>query len=143
VDRAIGEAAYRAAVQAGGKNQKKLTVGWEVLGLEKDTATRIFGEEAEEGFKTYRETMYSGQTTKYDKKGNIIDKEGKLADPENAEPVDEEEGDVGTSVYECGNCGYTMFVAKGREFKFFGDDFTCPECGAAKDQFESRTIEEE
>lgn len=145
VDRAIGEAAYRAAVQAGGKNQKKLTLGWEVLGLDEDTAKRIYKEEAEEGFATYRETMYGGQTTKYDKKGNIVDKEGKLVDPENAEKDDEPEDDDSASgnVFECGNCGYTMFVAKGRDFKFFGDDFSCPECGAAKDQFESRTIEED
>lgn len=30
---------------------------------------------------------------------------------------------------------YTMFVAKGREFKFFGDGFKCPECGAGKNKF--------
>lgn len=139
----MAEAAYRAAVQAGGKDQTSLTVGWEVLGLDKDTATRIFEEEAYEGFKTYRETMYSGQTTKYDKRGNIIDKEGKVVDPENAEGADEEEEESSTGVYECGNCGYTLFVAKGRDFKFFGDDFECPECGAKKDQFTSRDIDEE
>lgn len=30
---------------------------------------------------------------------------------------------------------YKMFVAKGREFKFFGDGFKCPECGAGKNKF--------
>lgn len=29
-----------------------------------------------------------------------------------------------------------MFVAQGREFKFFGDDFKCPECGAGKNKFQ-------
>ena len=27
--------------------------------------------------------------------------------------------------YECTQCGTTMFVAKGHEFKFFGDNFKC------------------
>lgn len=30
---------------------------------------------------------------------------------------------------------YKMFVARGREFKFFGDNFKCPECGAGKNKF--------
>lgn len=140
----MAEAAYRAAVQGGGKNQKSLTVGWEVLGLDEETAMRIFEEEAEEGFMTYRETMYSGQTTKYDKKGNILDKDGDLKDPENAEGGDDDdEEDSTANVRECENCGYTLFVAKGRESKFFGEGFVCPECGAGKDQFKSRNIEEE
>mmetsp|Transcript_22414 Transcript_22414/g.56874 ORF Transcript_22414/g.56874 Transcript_22414/m.56874 type:complete len:240 (-) Transcript_22414:317-1036(-) len=37
--------------------------------------------------------------------------------------------------YECSNCGYTLFPAVGREEKFFGEDFKCPKCGSAKDQF--------
>ena len=41
----------------------------------------------------------------------------------------------GTHEYECTNCGYVLFPAAGREFKFFGADFTCPGCGAGKDAF--------
>ena len=37
--------------------------------------------------------------------------------------------------YECSQCGTTMFVAKGREFKFFGDNFKCGTCGAGKEFF--------
>jgi len=46
-------------------------------------------------------------------------------------------GDGGTHEYECTECGYVMFPAKGREFKFFGDDFKCPTpgCGADKSAF--------
>ncbi len=40
--------------------------------------------------------------------------------------------------HECSQCGYTMFVAAGRESKFFGDDFTCPECGSDKSKFNTR-----
>jgi rubredoxin len=143
---AMGEAAYRTSVQGGGKKQKSLTVGWEVLGLDKDTATRIFDGEKEEGFVTDREKMYKGQARRYDKKGFIIDKEGNRVEaPKPGEEVeDEDEDDAPTSnVYECSACGYTLFIAKGREFKFFGDDFKCPECGAAKDQFNPRDIEAE
>ena len=41
----------------------------------------------------------------------------------------------GTHEYECtqGNCGYTIFPAAGREDKFFGATFKCPQCGADKD----------
>lgn len=37
--------------------------------------------------------------------------------------------------YQCTDCGYTLFPAAGREFKFYGDDFVCPACGAPKDKF--------
>ena len=40
---------------------------------------------------------------------------------------------------ECGECGYTLFIAAGREGKFFGDSYKCPECGAPKSKF---TIDE-
>ena len=42
---------------------------------------------------------------------------------------------TGAMTCECSGCGYTLFVAKGRESKFFPDGFACPECGAAKDTF--------
>jgi len=139
---AMAEAAYRTTVIAGGKTQQTLTVGWEVLGLDKETATRIFEDEAKEGFVTDREKMYGGQNTKYDAKGNVIDKDGKLLDPENA--IEGSDDDTPTSnVYECSDCGYTLFVAKGRESKFFGEGFKCPECGAAKDKFKPKDIEED
>jgi len=144
--RAMAEAAYRTTVLSGGKGQKSLPAGWEVLGLDKDAATRLFDEEKEEGFVTARELMYGGQGRKYDAKGNVIDKEGKRLDaPKEGEEVEEEEEDDAptNNVYECSSCGYTLFIAKGREFKFYGDDFKCPECGAAKDQFNGRNIEEE
>jgi len=44
---------------------------------------------------------------------------------------------TGTHEYECQyeGCGYTLFPAAGRESKFFGDDFKCPQCGADKSHF--------
>jgi rubredoxin len=140
---AMAEAAYKSAVLGGGKNQKTLTVGWEVLGLDKETATRIFEEEAKDGFISDREKMYGGQTRKYDAKGNTIDKEGNLVDPENAIERSDGDGAPTSNVYECSDCGYTLFVAKGRESKFYGEGFKCPECGAAKDKFKPKDIEED
>ncbi|CAB9501733.1 expressed unknown protein [Seminavis robusta] len=144
---AMGEAAYRSTVLAGGKKQKSLTAGWEILGLDKETATRIFEDAQEDGFVSEREAMYGGQAQKYDKKGRVIDDEGKLKNPEEAAEDDDDDDDSSatspSNVYVCGNCGYTLFIAKGREFKFYGDDFSCPECGAKKDQFKPANIEED
>lgn len=44
--------------------------------------------------------------------------------------------------YQCSDCGYTLFPAAGREFKFYGDDFVCPACGAPKDKFVDLNAEE-
>jgi hypothetical protein len=35
----------------------------------------------------------------------------------------------------CEKCGYTMFPARGREGKFFPDDFKCPTCESPKESF--------
>ena len=139
---AMAEAAYRSAVQKGGKNQQSLTVGWEVLGLDKDSPTRIFEDEASEGFITDREKMYGGQSQKYDAMGNRIDKEtGELEDPENA-IGDGDDAQPVSNVMTCQDCSYTLFIAKGRESKFFGDNFKCPECGSKKDRFKPSDIDE-
>jgi rubredoxin len=138
VHRAIAEAAYRTSVLAAGKNQKGLTAGWEVLGLSKEVATRIYDAEKKEGFLSDRETMYGGQTRKYDRAGRQLDGAGKLANPEEAGKGEEDVPESTSNVYECGQCGFTLFVATGRESKFFGKEFKCPECGAAKKEFKAR-----
>jgi len=84
--------------------------------------------------------MFAGQGRKYDAKGNILDKKGEIADPENA-IVDEPKPT--SNVMACSDCGFTLFIAKGREEKFFGEGFVCPECGAKKDRFEPKDIDEE
>jgi rubrerythrin len=140
--RAIAEAAYRTVVLQAGKNQSTLSPGWEVLGLNRDAATRIWDTEKKEGFLSDRESMYGGQTRKYDKQGRQVDADGKLANPEEAAAAAAQaesapEGAT-SNVYECGECGFTLFIAQGRESKFYGTDFKCPECGAAKDKFKAR-----
>jgi len=136
---AMGEAAYRAAVAASGKDQASLTIGWEVLGLDEETATKIFGEVAGGGFITQVQAKYAAKQQKYDSKGSKVHEDGKLENPE--EDGDEEDDDsmpsASGNVQECTECGYTLFVAEGRDFKFFNAGFSCPECGAAKDKFKS------
>jgi len=65
-------------------------------------------------------------------------KDAPVADDEDEEEEEEEEAQdrgEGTHEYECTKCGYIMFPAAGREFKFYGDDFKCPTCGADKGSF--------
>lgn len=145
--KAMAEAAYRNTVTDAGKDQESLTVGWEVLGLSRETAERIFEEAAENEFKSRRELQFGGSgKLNYDDKGRRINEDGSLVDPTKAEDDDDDGGDDasggggagGANIYECSECGYTLFPAKGREFKFFPATFTCPECGAAKDKFVGR-----
>jgi len=135
----MGEAAYRAAVVAAGKNQTSLTVGWEILGLEEETAQSLFDQVENTGFKSKREELYGGGKQKFDDKGRKVSDEGKISDPKEAAKAKEEDnndgGAPGTNVYECEECGFTLFPAKGREFKFFPASYTCPECNAPKDKF--------
>lgn len=136
---AMAEAAYRAAVAAGGKKQTELTVGWEILGLNEEAATKIFEEVAGEGFLSQREAKYGAKQQKYDAKGRKLDDDDELKNKEEADK-EEEDADLSTAsgnVQECTECGYTLFVAEGRDFKFFNAGFTCPECGASKDKFKA------
>jgi len=135
---AMGEAAYKAAVQTAGKNQSELTIGWEVLGLDKETATTIFNEVAKDGFLTGTQAKYGAKQQKFDAKGRKLDDDEKLVNPEEAaNDEDESVGSASGNVQECTECGFTLFVAQGRDFKFFNSGFTCPECGASKDKFKA------
>eukprot|EP00613_Pedinella_sp_CCMP2098_P012443 CAMPEP_0171657484 /NCGR_PEP_ID=MMETSP0990-20121206/42299_1 /TAXON_ID=483369 /ORGANISM="non described non described, Strain CCMP2098" /LENGTH=451 /DNA_ID=CAMNT_0012238347 /DNA_START=16 /DNA_END=1371 /DNA_ORIENTATION=- len=51
-------------------------------------------------------------------------------------PVSAEAG--GKLIVECTKCQNVMFVAAGRENKFFGPDFVCPNCGAPKSDQKTR-----
>lgn len=168
VQRDMAESAYRDAVAEAGSGQTKLTEGWKVLGLDKETATRIFEETKKLGFlsrqelfekdamdmkkaaleedKKVREDLISS----IDKDGNLIDPDSdvdpdKLINPDDLDKdIEEEEGDDDVSsggAKECGKCGYTMFIAKGREGRFFSSGFTCPQCGSGRDQFKDIQVD--
>jgi rubredoxin len=61
---------------------------------------------------------------------------GAFADEPNYKHIARNEAEE-TELHEfcCENCGYTMFPARGREGKFFPDDFKCPSCEAPKEAF--------
>ncbi|KAL3775176.1 hypothetical protein ACHAW5_004741 [Stephanodiscus triporus] len=161
----MAESAYRDAVAEAGEGQKKMTEGWKVLGLDKETATSIFEETKALGFLSRDELWekeeqdaarekFAAEERRRQELRDTIDKDGNLIDPNanidpdklikdedfNREPEDNDKDDGGPSTgaamaKECGNCGYTLFIAAGREAKFFPSGFTCPQCGAARDQF--------
>ncbi|GMH50572.1 hypothetical protein TrRE_jg13157 [Triparma retinervis] len=80
--------------------------------------------------------------------GNDKDKEDKPStspavddddvQPSNPPSTSSPKSTSGASIYECSSCGYTLFPAKGREFKFFPEDYVCPECGGPREGFVER-----
>lgn len=160
----MAESAYRDAVAEAGKGQTKITEGWKVLGLSKETATEIFEKTKKLGYLSRSELWrkeeedaafdeMEAQEKRMQDLRDSIDKDGNLIDPDDKDNIDPdklitdedlnkyEEDDDDDSVpsmpgaKECGKCGYTLFIAKGREGKFFSSAFKCPECGSPRDQF--------
>jgi len=162
---AMGEAAYKNLVASEGSKERKkkekkgkdgeeevdtptqLTLGWEVLGLTRETAEEIYDSVADDGFRSDREKKYESldDDITFDDKGRRVKGDGELENPDEATPDDDKDDDESDggggggmgNAKECTQCGYTMFIAAGREFKFFGEGFKCPECGCGKDKFVS------
>ncbi|PXF47471.1 hypothetical protein BWQ96_02802 [Gracilariopsis chorda] len=57
----------------------------------------------------------------------------KVTLPKSAITTQEEEAEL--HIFKCGGCGFEMYPARGREFKFFPDSFKCPLCGTPKSEF--------
>jgi len=156
LQKTLTEQAYRDVVTAAGGPHEGLQPGFEVLGLsqgeaqgvlntmleelrlEEEEAARIAAEKAEEErVLKIREAAWKGNAGEVKTHGETEeDREARKKkvrkEPERAE---------GTHEYECTQCGYTLFVAKGREFKFFGDDYKCVQCGAGKKYFKDNAAE--
>jgi len=138
---AMAEAAYKSAVASAGKKQSDMTIGWEVLGLDEETAIKIFEEVAGEGFLTQTQAKYAAKQQKFTAKGGKMnDDDEEVVNPDDADDDDDVSSASG-NVQECTECGFTLFVAEGRDFKFFNSGFTCPECNAAKDKFKAVNME--
>lgn len=167
----MAESAYRDAVAEAGPDQTKITEGWKVLGLDKETAEGIFEETKALGFLSRKELWEKEENDiaraefEAEEKArqdliNSIDKDGNLIDPDDdidpdkmitdedlnkyKDDEEDDDGDDGPATggaKECGNCGYTMFIAAGREKRFFSSAFVCPECGAGRDQFKDVQID--
>eukprot|EP00960_Hanusia_phi_P029245 747854-Hanusia_phi.AAC.7 len=151
----LTEQAYKDILNANGGPENGLQPGYEELGLARgdaedliakileekrlaeEEAARIAAEKAEEErVLKIREAAWKGQQEKMNLNDGKIKTHGE--EPKKDEPVQRAEG---THEYECTVCGYTLFVAKGREFKFFGDNFKCPQCGASKQYFKDNAAE--
>lgn len=57
----------------------------------------------------------------------------KMTAPKTAITSEAEEAEL--HVFKCGGCGYEIYPARGREFKFFPDSFKCPLCATPKSGF--------
>jgi len=140
----LTEQAYKDILDKAGGPKNGLQPGYEELGFTKaeaeacvaklaeeeriaeEEAARIAAEKAEEEkILKIREAKWSKEGPKKEEEGGD-DSEGEDA------PI---KVDDGAHEYECTKCGFTLFVAKGREFKFYGDDFKCTQCGAGKEDF--------
>lgn len=164
----MAESAYRDAVAEVGEGQTKITDGWKALGLDKETAERIFEETKELGFLSRSQLWQKEQDDiaraefeaeeaarqalrdSIDKDGNIIkpgdeiDEDKKITDEDLNQDYEEDDNDSGPTsggAKECGNCGYTLFIAAGREGRQFPSGFVCPECGSGRDQFKDVDID--
>lgn len=137
----MAEAALKAAIEAMPGDQM-LESGWEELGITPERASEIASEMNDEA-PLNAEAFYSTGGLPTNDEESDPDAAAMLKQLETeieekkTQPQDEKDPEPeGTpKSYECTVCGYKMFVAKGREFKFFGDDFKCPECGAGKSKF--------
>jgi hypothetical protein len=100
--RDIGIQAYRDAIASAGKDQTTMTDGWEVLGLDKETATEIFKEKKAKGFMTLREELVDDERRKKAKERadelaarermrKMFDEEGNVIEDDDEEDDDEDE----------------------------------------------------
>jgi len=146
----LTEEAYKAILEKAGGCSAGVQPGFAELGMSQadaealvarlleeeriaaEEAARIAEEKAEEArVLAIRELAVKGQKDKQNLNDGKIKTHGEVEKPKE-QPKKVEDPDA-PHEYECKQCGTTLFVAKGREFKFFGDDFKCGTCGAGKE----------
>ena len=147
----LTEEAYKAILEKAGGPEAGLQPGFAELGYSQaeaealiarlieeariaaEEAARLQAEQEEEArVQAIRELAVKKQGEKQNINDGRIKTHGE--EPKKDEPAPTKASDE-PSEYECQQCGFTLFVAKGREFKFFGDDFKCGSCGAGKEFF--------
>ncbi|CAM9407966.1 unnamed protein product, partial [Hapterophycus canaliculatus] len=146
----MAESALKAAIEAV-PDGEMLESGWEELGMDDQWAARVATDLADDeqpvgGIDFYK----TGGPATNDAESDPVAAKALAAmeadiEEKKTEPQDEKEPEAEGSAksYECQVCSYKMFVAKGREFKFFGDDFKCPECGAGKNKFTEADMDDD
>lgn len=143
----LTEQAYKEILDAAGGPEKGLQPGFQTLGMSKGDAeacvaklveeNRIAAEEAARiaAEKAEEEKILKIREKKWSKEGEKKKDETKASDDDAEGEGKPSKVEDGAHEYECTKCGFTLFVAKGREFKFYGDDFKCTQCGAGKESF--------
>jgi len=115
--------------------------GFQTLGLSESDATRIMDDvQAQKATEAEEKELEDEEAARAELLRKAMQESAAASEPRAEEPttaVDEPSRADGTHEYECSKCGYTLFPAKGREGKFFGADFCCPEpgCDAGRDDF--------
>jgi rubrerythrin len=143
----VGEQAYKEAISDGGKGQTKLTEGWKVLGLSKETATRIFEEKKARGFLNFDEEIAWEEQDRIareaareaefrQKMANAFDEEGNVI---NDDEDEEEVKDFGPGrKKECLSCGKVVEIFDDNpDDPWNNRNFVCPGCGGPKSNFKS------
>lgn len=140
----MGLSGYSNLIKEKGETDT-LPAGWQILGLTQEEALAIYEEERNKAFANEVDFIYEGVEDYYNDSGKRVDDDGNLLDEkdikEEAEKAARGEptgpaAQKKDGIFECGECSYTLFVAKGRGDKFYGAGFSCPECGCGKDKFE-------
>lgn len=143
------EKAFRAVVLAKADDLMTASIPAEsaTLGLSKEEAQKLLAkmqaEEAEERRRAAAEAdeALDEERARLELAASLVEEVRKETKPYAAPapaPAPAPTPSAGKAL-ECQSCGYTLFPAAGREFKFYGDDFKCPQCGAGKDKFTEST----
>eukprot|EP00285_Hemiselmis_virescens_P003985 CAMPEP_0173414904 /NCGR_PEP_ID=MMETSP1356-20130122/84572_1 /TAXON_ID=77927 ORGANISM="Hemiselmis virescens, Strain PCC157" /NCGR_SAMPLE_ID=MMETSP1356 /ASSEMBLY_ACC=CAM_ASM_000847 /LENGTH=448 /DNA_ID=CAMNT_0014377113 /DNA_START=17 /DNA_END=1363 /DNA_ORIENTATION=+ len=143
----LTEQAYKDILNANGGPENGVQPGFNELGFSQQEAEECVARMVEEN-RIAAEEAARIQAEK-DEEERILNirkkawgKNDKKDEPEAEKKDDDapEEREAGAHEYECTKCGFTLFVAKGREFKFYGDDFKCSGCGAGKEAFKDNSL---
>ena len=144
---ALREKAYRDLVLAlpEKKRAEGPPPGGDVLGLTAERVGQIYEEVMADGDPDYVRYAAKQKESEYAKqeelKAQLLAVDGLTVEDVLKEEQSKEGGSSGggsapgSKTFECQNCGYTLFVAAGREEKFFPQSFTCPTCGSPRDKF--------
>lgn len=146
LQRTLTEQTYKDIVNAAGGPEKGSQAGFLQLGLTQSEADGIVAAMAEEKRRAAEEAARLAAEKAEEEKVKKI-----MAGPDlssikgkankDSDDKDKVERAPGSNEYECTKCGFTLFVAPGREFKFYGDDFKCTQCGAGKDAFKNNAVQ--
>ncbi|KAK4528627.1 hypothetical protein GAYE_SCF62G6572 [Galdieria yellowstonensis] len=130
LQRSLAETCFLQLVRSEGRNKDFSPIEKaELLGLSEDQAQSLYDQYLLE---EVQKSDYGKSTTK-EKVVSVderVDSVSTEKDSSSSKPASK-----AAHAYQCQNCGYTIYPAAGREFKFFGESFVCPQCKSPKSEF--------